>query len=342
MRPSPHVSYLDLPSIQQAAARINTVHINMMGTGTTVLRPVIFVVDATSQPSSHSPTLRDHTRDESEPFDVRASSIPPSSGGGETDSSVVSSTAGGISNEKLYELFVAALRCKSPTEGEEGGGNCGSKVDEEISVAASYATASSGGGAFSPGSVGDVGGGDAPAGDIENIPAAVEGGNKNKGRFTSPFSRLRVGRWRAAGATGGAPSDDRNANEDDGTSHDALARDMEEDPIGSENTISSSSQTDTISTALSSYSKNNPPVHFMSKRARIVSVGRRHAFPTSKYPRGKMADNSGICTWWANSRVRACTGTMAHRGRRRTILRPRGCCQQVGSRSTVERCPVGL
>ena len=36
------------------------------------------------------------------------------------------------------------------------------------------------------------------------------------------------------------------------------------------------------------YSKDNPQVNFMSRRARVISVNRRHAFPPSKCPKGKM------------------------------------------------------
>ena len=61
-----------------------------------------------------------------------------------------------------------------------------------------------------------------------------------------------------------------------------------------------SSHSDNVSSALNSYSKDNPPVHFMSKRARIVSVGRRHA---SKLPKGKMDSTAASSTGGTNSGI---------------------------------------
>jgi len=46
---------------------------------------------------------------------------------------------------------------------------------------------------------------------------------------------------------------------------------------------------DAATAADPTYSKDNPQVNFMSRRARVISVNRRHAFPPSKCPRGKMS-----------------------------------------------------
>lgn len=42
------------------------------------------------------------------------------------------------------------------------------------------------------------------------------------------------------------------------------------------------------------YSKDNPQINFMSRRAKVVSVNRRHAFPPSKCPQGKMNGMSSM------------------------------------------------
>ena len=48
---------------------------------------------------------------------------------------------------------------------------------------------------------------------------------------------------------------------------------------------------DNAAAALASYSKEPPPVRFLSRRARVVSVSRRHVFPPSRYPSGKLASD---------------------------------------------------
>jgi len=82
--------------------------------------------------------------------------------------------------------------------------------------------------------------------------------------------RSSVGRWRqehGSGAEIHIPSDNYIANDidndNDGTTTAAAAADP-------------------------TYSKDNPQVNFMSRRARVISVNRRHAFPPSKCPHGKM------------------------------------------------------
>uniref|UniRef100_A0A7S2LZA6 Trafficking protein particle complex subunit 11 domain-containing protein n=1 Tax=Skeletonema marinoi TaxID=267567 RepID=A0A7S2LZA6_9STRA len=42
------------------------------------------------------------------------------------------------------------------------------------------------------------------------------------------------------------------------------------------------------------YSKDNPQINFMSRRARVISVNRRYAFPPSKCPQGKMNGMSSM------------------------------------------------
>jgi len=244
----------------------------------TVLRPVIFVVDATNPAGGgHHHHPDDDVADE--PFDVRRTSLADFADG---------SAAASGERENLYDTFLAALQGKPP------GDNNNDVIDDEISMAASYASSTP---AFSPGS--GLAGDDSIS-DIRSSPTHASSSR----RFMSPFSRLRVGRWKASSPVGTLDDDHAATTSATGSTahHDALARDMEDDPDDTHDG-SSSSHSDNVSSALNSYSKDNPPVHFMSKRARIVSVSRRHAFPPSKLPKGKMDPMAASSTGGTNSGI---------------------------------------
>jgi len=185
----------------------------------------------------------------------------------------------------LYDSFLEALQGKLP-------GSSSNTNNEEVSLAASYASSAP---PFSPGS-GASGGDDSGNYFDTNSPSPSSSRSNNK-RFMSPFSRLRVGRWKASSPVGTLSLEDNDHDDNTASAttahHHALAKDMEDDPDDANNNNDSNSQhSDNISTALISYSKDNPPVHFMSKRARVVAVSRRHAFPPSKLPKGKMDGSS--------------------------------------------------
>ena len=60
------------------------------------------------------------------------------------------------------------------------------------------------------------------------------------------------------------------------------------------NDVNNDTDTTTAAAADPIYSKDNPQVNFMSRRARVISVNRRHAFPPSKCPQGKLNGTSMI------------------------------------------------
>ncbi|KAL9179298.1 hypothetical protein ACHAXT_008588 [Thalassiosira profunda] len=211
--------------------------------GSTVLRPVIFAVDATKS----SPGL---PLDGDEPFDVRRTSLA---------SSELTEDAA-AAEEELCDALLAAMRGNPPGSAASGG-------DEELSVAASFASESA---PFTP----------------RDDPKEEAAPSPPPRRFASPFSRfspgLRGGRWRQSLNSSPGAIDALDEGHHGASPHNALARDMEDDDHAD------TAGSDNISAALGSYAKDNPPVHFLSKRARVVSVSRRHAFPPSKYPAGKM------------------------------------------------------
>jgi len=247
------------------------------------LRPVIFVVDATStnHPSAISRGRQNQQQQQNEeidePFDVPRTNTNTAAG-------IESTTVSGQDHTKdddcnLYDEFLSALQGKLP--GDETNNN----VDnEDISISASFASSCP----------------PTPRGEdpLESSSTTTVSPTHSSGkRFLSPFSRLRGvgGRWRGGVNT----ADDQTDTTATTSSTHALAQDMEEDDLHDTDASSSNNNInsdDNVSTALSSYSREHPPIHFMSKRARVVSVSSRHAFPPSKFPKGKMdplATNSG-------------------------------------------------
>ncbi|KAL7546228.1 hypothetical protein ACHAWF_009563 [Thalassiosira exigua] len=252
------------------------------GGGGVVLRPVLFVVDATRPPTvpgrfSSPPAGGRRGSEDDEPFDVRRTSTSPAS------------TAEGGGEEDAFESFAAALRGRPPP-GQGGGG------DEDASLAASYA--SSAAAPFAPGSPTNEEGSEGGAASAS--PSQSQTTTTTGGRISTPFSRLRK-RWAAPspGAEGGGAEGADEVGRDADAVRDALAHDMEDDPdedpdrhggggAGGGAPSSASSLGDNVSAALGSYARDNPPVRYASRRARIVTVSRRHAFPPSRAPRGKL------------------------------------------------------
>ena len=257
-------------------------------TTSTVLRPVIFVVDATA------PLPGQQLIDASEePFDVRRTSIAASEITDESSSGTAIGAGAGMHDGNVFDSFLAALQGKQPGSSGEASKDVNAMLlDDDVSVA-DGSFASTAPGPLTPRT--PLAGEDVI---VANSPAAPQT------RFMSPFARLRKGRWKATSP--GVTIDNEHhlqQSEDDSATpaHKAIAEDMENDPDDTTNAThttadesSSSTSNDNVSSALSSYSKDNPPVHFMSKRARIVSVSRRHAFPPSKFPRGKMDHTSSV------------------------------------------------
>lgn len=216
-----------------------------------------------------------------EPFDVRRTSVGTDASATTVKTDASDATMSDEVNTRdrgedgnLYASFLSALQGRALDD---------TTVDDtdEASVAASYASSAP----FSPerrrtntsdgGEDASIGGG------------GLSSPSPTRSRL-SPFSRIRVGRWRN---TQGGSTSNNNAE--------ALARDLEDDMHENDGTASSSS--DNISSAINSFSKGNPPVHFMSRRARVVSVSRRHAFPPSKCPEGNLTIMSSQENNWLAS-----------------------------------------
>ena len=124
---------------------------------------------------------------------------------------------------------------------------------------------------LSPGSVGTP----------RQSPTSSSAPPASAGRLASPFSRLRLL----------SPRRSPGGDDDPATPHDAIARDMADEGHVGAPSASPSGGPDAAASALSSYSREPPPVRFLSRRARVVSVGRRHVFPPSRYPSGKLASD---------------------------------------------------
>ena len=248
------------------------------------LRPVIFVVDATQSSPSITSTATTATHDVSniedadEPFDVRRNSSLSQLDDNDTDNFIEEDDDD--DDHDLYDKFLSALQGKNNNEdASQSIANNNSLLleDDALSIAASFASSAP----------------PTPRDELDSTTttsASPAQSSATSKRFLSPFSRLRKG-WRTAV--------DGSGDENQVTQHYELAHDIEHDPDFDNETSSttnpSSSGSDNVSSALSSYSKDNPPVHFLSKRARIVCVSNKHAFPPSKFPMGKMNPNaSGV------------------------------------------------
>ena len=226
------------------------------------LRPVIFVVDATHQQQEQRVITSPKNADE--PFDVRGTTTKTTD-----DATTLTGATAASTDENIFDTFLAALQGKLPGDDD----TTNNIAEDELSLAASFASSSQ-----AP---------PTPRDDLsEHTASPIHSTPK---RFASPFSRLRVGRWRATTTATSLEPDEQTATTAASSSTQfALAHDMENDPDDNDNATTNSTTIDSVSTALSSYSKDNPPVNFMSKRARVVSVSGRHAFPPSKFPKGKM------------------------------------------------------
>ncbi|KAL3810529.1 hypothetical protein ACHAXA_006537, partial [Cyclostephanos tholiformis] len=250
-----------------------------------ILRPVIFVVNATTR---HPPTRfgsahthvghRDvNNKGDDEPYDVIETSTltaPDAEGNGG------GSGEGGEEKGDLYCKILLALQGE-----KKSGGGC--IMEEEISLAASHSCGIS---PVFP-----------PASNVSDKKMEISSNSASHFFSSSPFSRLSLRRWSKASSPrlAGARELARVTDDDDYTIANAarsnvaknnkLVRDMEyyphDDGDGSFHHFCNVSA---AVAQVNTHFRENPPVNFFSNRARIVSVSSRHAFPPSKFPRGKM------------------------------------------------------
>ena len=244
------------------------------GSAGTVLRPVVFVVDATrpSFPRGGSNRDCDNEDDGEEPFNVRRTSSSSSVGG-----DIIPGGDDDGGRDDLYETFLAALRGKPP--GTLNNYDNNDNLEEDLSVAASFVSSVVAPFGSSPG-----GGGNEPDPSWRRLPPLLRppaGALRRRSRACAwDTGRHRVPSRRTT-TTIDPPAGPPEAPP-------PIARYDAFDPYHAANAASSqSSLPDNVSSALGSYGCDNPPVDFMKRRARIEGVGRRHAFPPSKYPQGR-------------------------------------------------------